>query len=426
MDFENQFTRPMIHALGSRMAILKMESVCDKPDAKFQQGFELGFEEAFNFIREFGRADELIKRLDLREKIKKEADLAKKTGIARVTAVQGKDIEPTPETDEKIMAIPGFAGPVSDAEKIEQNLQEMMDAAGVPDLANEEAVGDKVEVEEPDDSVGVFVRSWLQEHCRKVLGNISIFDTKDFDKTELSKLGLTQSDYLDLMTATFAQFGQNGDSYVNEIMDFLNTVGGLVMYFKNHTLTNVKDAEEKPVDGVPYFKFIVDWLAYYKTVCRESVTTEYILRDALDESDFVTIMRDAYQLFGNKKYYEIDDFKNLVTVYDLGVYLAEHLERTVTFQPSDNEIKMSGVMKYVCERVRQAAGDWTLVNESLYDQAIKSFVTLSDVANIISDAQIKFRRDPSSKIDTSDLSKLYEGTVFDLAKYIVERVNDKV
>lgn len=163
MDFENQFTIAMIHAMGTRMAILKMESVCDKPDAKFQQGFELGFEEAFNFFREFGRADELIKRLDLREKIKKEADLAKKTGIARVTAVQGMDIEPTPETDEKIKDIPSFAGPVSDAEKIEQNLQEMMDAAGVPDLraatmetfnksiadwpdlAKEEAVGDRVD-----------------------------------------------------------------------------------------------------------------------------------------------------------------------------------------------------------------------------------------------------------------------------------------
>ena len=349
MDFENQFTRPMIHALGSRMAILKMESVCDKPDAKFQQGFELGFEEAFNFIREFGRADELIKRLDLREKIKKEADLAKKTGIARVTAAQGMAIEPTPETDEKIQAIPGFAGPVSDAEKIEQNLQEMMDAAGVPDLraapmetfnkriadwpdlANEEAVGDKVEVE-----------------------------------------------------------------------------------------------EKKPVDGTPYFKFIVDWIVFYDHVPRDLITSEYILRDSIQVSDFVNLMKDAYNLFGNKKCYEIDDFKNLVTVYDLGVYLAEHLERTVTFQPSDDEIKRGNVMKYVCERVREIAGDWTLVNESLYDQAIKGFVTLSDVANIISDAQIKFRRDPSSKIDTSDLSKLHEGTVFDLVKYIVERVNDKV
>lgn len=349
MDFENQFTRPMIHALGSRMAILKMESVCDKPDAKFQQGFELGFEEAFNFIREFGRADELIKRLDAREKIKKAAERAKKTGIAQVTAVQGKDIEPTPVTDEKIQAIPGFAGPVSDAEKIEQNLQEMMDAAGVPDLraapmetfnksiadwpdlANEEAVGDKVEVE-----------------------------------------------------------------------------------------------EKKPVDGIPYFKFIVDWIAYYDNVPRDLITSEYILRDSLQVSDFVTLMKDAYNLFGNKKCYEIDDFKNLVTVYDLGVYLAEHLERTITFMPSDNEIKKSGVMKYVCERVREIAGDWTLENEFLYDQPSKAFVTLSDVANIISDAQIKFRRDPSSKIDTSDLNMLYEGTVFDLAKYIVERVNEKV
>ena len=166
MDFENQFTRPLIHALGSRMAILKMESVCDKPDGKFQQGFQLGFEEAFNFIREFGRAEELIKRLDRREEIKKAAERAKVSGVAQVTAVQGMNIEPMAVNDEKIKAIPAFAGPVSDAEKIEQNLQTLMDAAGVPDLraapmetfhksiadwpdlANEEAVGDKVEVEE--------------------------------------------------------------------------------------------------------------------------------------------------------------------------------------------------------------------------------------------------------------------------------------
>lgn len=349
MDFENQFTRPLIHALGSRMAILKMESVCDKPDGKFQQGFQLGFEEAFNFIREFGRAEELIKRLDRREEIKKAAERAKVSGVAQVTAVQGMNIEPMAVNDEKIKAIPAFAGPVSDAEKIEQNLQTLMDAAGVPDLraapmetfhksiadwpdlANEEAVGDKVEVE-----------------------------------------------------------------------------------------------EKKPADGTPYFKFIVDWIVFYDHVPRDLITSEYILRDSLQVSDFVNLMKDAYNLFGNKKCYEIDDFKNLVTVYDLGVYLAEHLERTVTFQPSDNEIKKSGVMKYVCERVREIAGDWTLENEFLYDQPSKAFVTLSDVANIISDAQIKFRRDPSTKIDTSDLNMLYEGTVFDLAKYIVEHVNTKV
>ena len=200
MDFENQFTRPMIHALGTRMAILKMESVCDKPDAKFQQGFELGFEEAFNFIREFGRADELIKRLDAREKIKKAADLAKKTGIAQVT------------------------------------------------------------------------------------------------------------------------------------------------------------------------------------------------------------------------------------VYDLGVYLAEHLERTNTFQPSDNEIMKSSVMKYVCEKVRELPGNpaLELTDETLSACAIQRYATVSEIANIINDAQIEFRRDPSAKIDNSDLGKLYEGTVFDLAKYIVEHVNVKV
>lgn len=349
MDFENQFTRPMIHALGSRMAILKMESVCDKPNAKFQQGFELGFEEAFNFIREFGRADELIKRLDAREKIKKAAERAKVSGIAQVTAVQGKDIEPTPVTDEKIQAIPAFAGPLSDAEKIEQNLQTLMDAAGVPDLraapmetfhksiadwpdlANEEAVGDKVEVE-----------------------------------------------------------------------------------------------EKKPVDGVPYFKFIVDWIAYYDHVSRDLITSEYILRDSLQVSDFVTLMKDAYNLFGNKKCYEIDDFKNLVTVYDLGVYLAEHLERTNTFQPSDDEIKKSGVMKYVCEKMREVSGDWTLENDFLSGSPIRHFANMIDVANIVNDAELKFRRDPSTKQDRSDIEKLYEGTVFDLAKYIVERVNDKV
>ena len=92
MDFENQFTRPMIHAMGSRMAILKMESVCDKPDAKFQQGFELGFEEAFNFIREFGHAKEVLLRLDVKEKIKKAAERAKVSGIAQVTAVHGMNI----------------------------------------------------------------------------------------------------------------------------------------------------------------------------------------------------------------------------------------------------------------------------------------------------------------------------------------------
>lgn len=348
MDFENQFTRPMIHALGARMAILKMESVCNKPDGKFQQGFELGFEEAFNFIREFGRAEELIKRLDQREKIKKAAERAKVSGVAQVTAVQGMNIEPMPVTDEKIKAIPAFAGPVSDAEKIEQNLQTLMDAAGVPDLraapmetfsksiadwpdlANEEAVGDKVQVE-----------------------------------------------------------------------------------------------EVKAVDGVPYFKFIVDWITYYVHVQRESITTEYILRDSLQVSDFVNLMKDAYNLFGNKKCYEIDDFKNLVTVYDLGVYLAEHLEKTNTFQPSDDEIRKSGVMKYVCEKMREFGGDWTLENDSLYDRPIRNFANMIDLPKIVNGAEIKFRRDPSTKLDTSDLGKLYEGTVFDLAKYIVERVNDK-
>lgn len=345
MDFENQFTRPMIHAMGTRMAILKMESVCDKPDAKFQQGFELGFEEAFNFIREFGHSKEVLLRLDVKEKIKKAADLAKKTGIAQVTAVQGMDIEPTPVTDEKIKDIPGFAGPtMEELKEVESALQADMDKHGVPpapmeifccdnpadwpDLANEEAAGDKVEVE-----------------------------------------------------------------------------------------------EKKPVDGLPYFKFIVDWISYYDNVPRDLITSEYILRDSLQESDFVALMEDAYHLFGNKKCYDVLEFKNLVTVYDLSVYLAEHLDRTVAFQPSDVEIKKSSVMKYVCVRVREAAGDWMSSNEDLADFPIQRLATVSEIANIISDAQIKFRRDPSSKIDNSDLGKLYEGTVFDLAKYIVEHLN---
>ena len=303
MDFENQFTRPMIHALGTRMAILKMESVCDKPDAKFQQGFELGFEEAFNFFREFGHADAVIEQLDLKEKIKKAAERAKVSGIAQVTAVQGMDIEPTPATDEKIQAIPSFAGtPMKALGEVEAAPMETFSKsiADLPDLANEEAVGDKVEIE-----------------------------------------------------------------------------------------------EKMSVDGIPYFKFIVDWIAYYDHVPRDSITSEYILRESLQDSDFTALMEDAYHLFGNKKCYKVLEFKNLVTVYDLSVYLAEHLDRTVAFHPSDDEIKKSSVMKYVCERVREAAGDWTPANEHLADFAIQRLATVSEIANIISDAQIKFRRDPS-------------------------------
>lgn len=167
MDFENQFTRPMIHALGTRLAILKMESVCDKADAKFQQGFELGFQEAFDFIREFGHADTVIKRLDVKEKIKKADEHAKVTGIPQVTAVQGKDVEPFPVTDEKIHDIPSFAGPLTDGEKIEQNLQDMMEPDRMLDLANKSTPVDKVEVKD-DVSVEVFVRSWLQRRRPKI------------------------------------------------------------------------------------------------------------------------------------------------------------------------------------------------------------------------------------------------------------------
>lgn len=358
MDFENQFTRPMIHAMGSRMAILKMESVCDKPDAKFQQGFELGFEEAFNFMREFGHADAIIKHLDIRDKMDKAAKRAKETGIPQVTAVQGMDIEPMPVNDEKIKAIPGFAGPVSNAEEIEQNLQSLMDAAGVQTLSGYKAVT-------PDES---YVATGEDEEA---VG----------DKVEL--------DQKDVMS-----------------------------------------------DGTPYFKFIVDWLSFYKYVPRETITTEYILRNKFDDvQDFRKLMLDAYNLFGNKKGYEISDFKNIVTVYDLGVYLADHLERTVTFQPSDDEIRNSNIMQYVCDKVReihQGRAEFSRyvtvddeTDENLSDRLIKLFAEEEDINKIVTEAQLQFGRDPSKTIDVTDLRKLYEGTVFDLAKYIVERVNIK-
>lgn len=251
MDFENQFTRPMIHALGTRLAILKMESVCDKEDAKFQQGFELGFEEAFDFMREFGNSKEVLLRLDVKEKIKKASESAKVSGIAPVTAVQGMNIEQTSDSDEKIHDIHSFAGPLSDGEKIEQNLQEMMDDVGVPDLrdpqtgtfdnsiadlpdtSNKESALSPAEVEEYQ--VGVFVRSWLLNRCHKILSNLRFEASKDFDNTELSKLGLSQSDYRDLMTATFDKFGAKGNCCLDH-MEFLHTIGDLVQYYKKFTL----------------------------------------------------------------------------------------------------------------------------------------------------------------------------------------------
>lgn len=251
MDFENQFTRPLIHALGTRLAILKMESVCDKADDKFQQGFELGFQEAFDFVRAFDHSDALIKRLDIKEKAKKAAERAKVSGIAQVTAVQGMDIEPTPVTDEKIHDIPSFAGPLSDGEKIEQNLQTLMDDAGVPglrahqmetvdksvadwpDTANKESALSPKEIEEYQ--VGVFVRTWLLNRCPEVLARSRFSDSKDFDKTELSKLGLNQSDYSDLMDETFDKFGAKGNCCLDH-MGFLHTIGDLVQYYKKFTL----------------------------------------------------------------------------------------------------------------------------------------------------------------------------------------------
>lgn len=250
MDFENQFTRQMIHALGTRLAILKMDSVCDKADAKFQQGFELGFEEAFSLMREFGHADAVINRLDTENKLKKAAEHAKETEISQVTVVHGKDVEPFPATDEKIKDIPSFAGPLSDGEKIEQNLQDLMDAAGVPDLraapmetftksiadwpdlTNKATAGDKIDPEKYQ--VGVFVRRWLLNHCPEVLDRSRITDSKAFDKTELSKLGLQESDYLDLMRTTLDKFGSTGDCYIGH-MEFLHTIGDLVQYYKNNT-----------------------------------------------------------------------------------------------------------------------------------------------------------------------------------------------
>lgn len=242
MDFENQFTRPMIQALGARMAILKMESACDKPDDKFQRGFELGFQEAFNFIREFGRADELIKLLDIKEKAKKAAEHAKETGIPQLTAVQGKNIEPMPVTDVKIHDIPSFAGPLSDGEKIEQNLQTLMDDAGVPDLrvntsqmeTFHKSIADFPDLGKGDVSVEVFVRCWLYAHCSRLFGKVSIVDTNEFDKIRLDELGLHESEYLDLMRMTLDKYGSKGDCYIGH-MEFLHTIGDLVQYYKNHT-----------------------------------------------------------------------------------------------------------------------------------------------------------------------------------------------
>jgi hypothetical protein len=229
----------MIHALGTRLAILKMESVCDRADAKFQQGFELGFEEAFDFMREFGHSKEVLLRLDVKEKIKKADEHAKVT------------VEQMSATDEKIHDIPSFAGPHSDAEKIEQNLKTLMDDAGVPDLrahqtetvdksvadwpdtANKESALSPAEIEEYQ--VGVFVRTWLLNRCPEVLASSRFSDSKDFDKTELSKLGLNQSDYRDLMDETFDKFGAKGNCCLDH-MEFLHTIGDLVQYYKKFTL----------------------------------------------------------------------------------------------------------------------------------------------------------------------------------------------
>ena len=195
MDFENQFTRPMIHAMGSRMAILKMESVCDKPDAKFQQGFELGFEEAFNFIREFGHAKEVLLRLDVKEKIKKAAERAKVSGIAQVTAVHGMNIEPTPGTDEKIKDIPGFAGPVSDAEKIEHpDVNKEMDIFAFRQNKNSLGIENiVVELKRPSVNLGELELSQIKNYMRLIYKEPQfssvkakwtfILVGKDFDKS---------------------------------------------------------------------------------------------------------------------------------------------------------------------------------------------------------------------------------------------------
>ena len=361
MDFENQFTRPMIHAMGSRMAILKMESVCDKPDAKFQQGFELGFEEAFNFMREFGHADAVIERLDIQKKLDEAAKRAKETGIPQVTAVQGMDIEPMPVTDEKIKDIPGFAGPAM--EKLEDVLNAKRQQIEPEPVPMEVFHGD--------------VSNWPD-----LSGDREVSPDESYVATEEAVGDKVELDQKDVMT-----------------------------------------------DGTPYFKFIVDWLVFYKYVPRETITTEYLLRNKFDEvQDFKKLMLDAYNLFGNKKGYEISDFKNIVTVYDLGVYLADHLERTVTFQLSDAEIRKGHITKYVCDKLKEIHPDRIPdeeTNATLPDRLIKLFANEEDINKIVTEAQLQFGRDPSTSIDVTDLRKLYEGTIFDLAKYIVERVNIK-
>lgn len=61
------------------------------------------------------------------------------------------------------------------------------------------------------------------------------FTTDEFDKISLDELDLQESEYLDLMSATFAKFGKKCDCYIDH-MEFLHTIGELVQYYKNNTL----------------------------------------------------------------------------------------------------------------------------------------------------------------------------------------------
>lgn len=262
MDFENQFTRPMIHAMGTRMAILKMESVCDKPDAKFQQGFALGFEEAFNFIREFGHSKQVLLRLDVKEKMKKAADLAKKTGIAQVTAVQDMNIEPMPVNDEKIKDIPGIAGPTKENNTTMCNLNDVKKRIDDSDL---ESFKKAIRNQHPDwpehlvSDVAAMDRETLLE-CIEVSKKRDEFPkaiveapanqkfniaklTKGWFKdnhsidivicAKLKDIGFDTYDFVEYMEYMFRNFGCRKD-YESDDLKSINDIGDLLIYVNDH------------------------------------------------------------------------------------------------------------------------------------------------------------------------------------------------
>ena len=81
MDFGN-FDRNVIEAIAERMAIAKMDSICKEPNGSFQQGFTLGFIEAFEVMRTVDRRETLRQAEPMRRTVDKSADCGKITSIA--------------------------------------------------------------------------------------------------------------------------------------------------------------------------------------------------------------------------------------------------------------------------------------------------------------------------------------------------------